>query len=192
MEIRYNCYMKCIAKDCGRDAISKSCCDKHYRRLIKHGDINYVRQHEKIKCLIDDCTNIAISKKYCEKHYRKYKKYGDANFFVDRKIYCSIKGCNKKHLAKGLCYIHYWSEKQKIVISKKDSEYIENHDGRCDICGQNRSVSNRALCIDHDHLTGIFRGMLCSKCNVGLGHFDDNPIILKSAIEYLSSKNPFG
>jgi hypothetical protein len=52
--------------------------------------------------------------------------------------------------------------------------------GMCAICG-----SEPATCLDHDHATGRRRGVLCGKCNVGLGHFRDNPKFLSIAIEYI-------
>jgi hypothetical protein len=42
--------------------------------------------------------------------------------------------------------------------------------------------------MDHDHETGEIRGMLCGKCNVGLGMFQDNIELLESAQTYLKSK----
>lgn len=42
--------------------------------------------------------------------------------------------------------------------------------------------------IDHDHKTGNVRGILCNKCNMGISLFDDNKIILMSAIDYLNKK----
>ncbi len=50
---------------------------------------------------------------------------------------------------------------------------------RCPICG------DPATDIDHDHSTGAVRGHLCRACNVGLGHFGDDPLRLKAAVEYL-------
>ena len=58
-----------------------------------------------------------------------------------------------------------------------------NQGGKCYICkGDNGSI---ALCIDHDHLTGKVRGLLCNKCNRGLGLFSDDLVLLKRAMSYL-------
>jgi hypothetical protein len=57
----------------------------------------------------------------------------------------------------------------------------------CEICGK-RPESIARLRIDHDHLTGKVRGLLCSNCNVGLGMFDDDPELLEQAAEYLREK----
>ena len=56
-------------------------------------------------------------------------------------------------------------------------------DGKCMICGD--SQTGRKLAIDHCHQTGKMRGVLCHHCNVGLGHFRDNPDLLLAAINYL-------
>ena len=39
--------------------------------------------------------------------------------------------------------------------------------------------------IDHDHITGKVRGLLCRSCNMGLGSFKDNLSIVKRAVRYL-------
>jgi hypothetical protein len=48
-----------------------------------------------------------------------------------------------------------------------------------------RTNRNFNLAIDHDHIDGGIRGLLCSKCNRGLGSFKDNINLLKRAIGYL-------
>lgn len=44
--------------------------------------------------------------------------------------------------------------------------------------------------VDHCHTTGKVRGLLCSKCNTGLGLFSDNPEVMKIAIQYLIAHLP--
>jgi len=43
------------------------------------------------------------------------------------------------------------------------------------------------LSVDHNHLTGEIRGLLCQRCNQGLGSFLENPEILNKAILYLKT-----
>lgn len=52
----------------------------------------------------------------------------------------------------------------------------------CEVCDHPSEV------VDHDHTTGKIRGVLCGHCNLGLGHFEDNPDMLKAAAEYLIRK----
>lgn len=57
-------------------------------------------------------------------------------------------------------------------------------DGKCNICGK---VAK--LAVDHDHKTNKFRGLLCDNCNMGLGHFKDDPMLLEFAQIYLMLSN---
>ncbi len=66
--------------------------------------------------------------------------------------------------------------------------HFREHHGACDICGgkpANGDRRNSRLCIDHDHETGAFRGLLCSSCNIGIGKLQDDPAVLRAAIVYL-------
>ena len=56
--------------------------------------------------------------------------------------------------------------------------------GPCEIC----KTETKTLQWDHDHFTLEFRGWLCRPCNVGLGHFKDNPERMESAVQYLRRK----
>lgn len=53
----------------------------------------------------------------------------------------------------------------------------------CAIC--KRPPNRKRLHIDHDHVTGIVRGLLCFRCNMALGYFGDNPDALRAGAEYL-------
>lgn len=62
-------------------------------------------------------------------------------------------------------------------------EQFDSLPNKCEVCG---SVSN--LCIDHDHITGKFRGVLCHNCNLALGHLHDNPEIIYKLLNYLAGR----
>jgi hypothetical protein len=74
-------------------------------------------------------------------------------------------------------------------------DHYAKHNGLCDICNcppterDHRGASMRRLCIDHDHATGKFRGLLCSKCNLSIAYMNDNPKWLRAAAEYLEEIN---
>ena len=54
------------------------------------------------------------------------------------------------------------------------------HMGQCALCKRD------ALVVwDHDHATGAFRGWLCIHCNMGLGRFRDDSVLLRMAAHYL-------
>lgn len=66
------------------------------------------------------------------------------------------------------------------------NEMLEDQGGICAICSnEQQSTRSDRLFIDHDHSTGTVRGLLCSNCNAGLGHFMDDPTSLQAAISYL-------
>ncbi len=55
----------------------------------------------------------------------------------------------------------------------------------CECCGRHKSDSKKAMHLDHDHVTGVFRGWLCNRCNAGIGMLGDNVAGLQRAIAYL-------
>lgn len=56
----------------------------------------------------------------------------------------------------------------------------------CPIPGQNNQAKDVAR-IDHNHKTGKVRKLLCHRCNVGMGYFDDNTTLLRTAADYLEA-----
>lgn len=68
-------------------------------------------------------------------------------------------------------------------------EMFDAQDGKCAICREPEKVMRHgkvaALAVDHDHITGAVRGLLCHECNTGLGKFRDSASILTLAIAYL-------
>lgn len=74
------------------------------------------------------------------------------------------------------------------LLSKEQNE-------KCKVCNQpetyldNKTRKLHKLVVDHCHTTGTVRGLLCRNCNLGLGHFKDNPELLLKASIYLNMFN---
>jgi hypothetical protein len=74
---------------------------------------------------------------------------------------------------------------QKYGISPEQYlAMIDAQKGKCAICNEAPS-SERGLHVDHDHVTGQVRGLLCHHCNVALGSFREDESLLLSAIDYI-------
>ena len=64
----------------------------------------------------------------------------------------------------------------------------EKQGGRCPIC--KRAIARQYGAgnhVDHCHTTGNIRGLLCSRCNVGLGMFKDDVDMLRRAARYIEA-----
>lgn len=90
------------------------------------------------------------------------------------KSFCE--NCAKKYTASRSRFYNY---------GLSDTEYnllLQKSDNKCQICG-----SSTNLVVDHDHITKKVRGILCNKCNWGLGNFSDNVLFLLNAAKYLQN-----
>lgn len=64
------------------------------------------------------------------------------------------------------------------------SVILKGQKNTCAVC-RKRKWGPKGPCVDHDHKTGNIRGILCSRCNLGLGHFLDSIDLLEQALTYL-------
>lgn len=78
-------------------------------------------------------------------------------------------------------------EKYGLSEDQYKDMYLQQN-GKCLVCSAEKEV----LCVDHNHDTGQVRGLLCNKCNLGIGYLQDNPMNLKRAMEYLLEKGFYG
>lgn len=114
----------------------------------------------------------------CKKRFQPKQKRGTGS------IYCSTT-CRDR--------IKYLKRKGKAAKRLEvDFEALyKRQDGKCAICGEpekstdGRSNVKKKLAIDHCHTSGKIRGLLCGRCNQGLGYFKDDPKRMEAAIHYL-------
>jgi hypothetical protein len=65
---------------------------------------------------------------------------------------------------------------------------LEKQGGVCAICKKFEiTARTKRLVVDHDHKTGRVRGILCHRCNCGIGYFKDDPSYVRTAADYLES-----
>lgn len=106
--------------------------------------------------------------------------------------------CNPSHMRLGahakqperlrLASKRFKLRKYGLSVSEYES-MLEKQNGRCAICPFEFGTERMAIArIDHCHKTGAVRGLLCGRCNSGLGFFKDTVSRLESAIEYLKRR----
>ena len=97
------------------------------------------------------------------------------------------------------CYHIYYSkyseaQRNKFLLKTygiDQAEYdsvLKSQNNVCAICGKTELENGRRLSVDHSHVTGEVRGLLCKMCNKGIGMFEDSVEVLESAIKYLAVK----
>jgi hypothetical protein len=166
-----------FSKNCTRkDGLDNQCkdCKRPYRKL--HHIINKER----------DSAN-------AKEWNRKYKK----GWYEQNRS--RLLEASKKRYKENPDQHKSWILKTKFGITLEQyNRLLKEQNYACAICKKpetvldNRNNKPKSLAVDHNHVTGEIRGLLCSQCNRSLGGFQDNPEILKQAISYLkeSDLNP--
>lgn len=168
------------------------------------------------KCKVSDCTRLAHARGLCQGHITRQRKgrllEGPFRNTVRQAPVCSVDGCHRATSAKSLCSNHYNQKrrrsddnfkKEQASRLKRDLQIspemrlalISKASSKCEICSteliDNRAnkLSSKYPHIDHDHVTGNIRGVLCCNCNRGLGMFKDNTDLILKAINYLNKEH---
>jgi hypothetical protein len=105
--------------------------------------------------------------------------------------FCSAKCRNKNPIPSRQKEQVFVSYLKRFNLNLDDyQEMFLSQDGKCAICHSPETMvlngKVKRLAIDHCHITGMVRGLLCSRCNSGLGYFNDNWVLLDNALEYLT------
>lgn len=128
---------------------------------------------------------------------------------------CSVGKCRKVAHALGLCHTHHarWlrqgtlddpaprvvdaeKRRRKLVAAnlrkygltaEKYDELLSGQNGVCAICG-GPPDPGKPFCVDHCHKTTVVRGLLCGRCNTGIGMLGDSPQTLMRAAVYVGKR----
>lgn len=137
----------------------------------------YERNKDK---LLSDCKeyreqNREIIRKRSKDHSKRYyQKNKDAILERQRASYAADPDYDRRRTLK---------RKYGITLEQYKEALIQQ-EGVCKIC-EGESTGRGIFHVDHCHKTGKVRGLLCSKCNTGIGMLGDNPKLLMKAILYL-------
>ena len=89
-----------------------------------------------------------------------------------------------QYRARMVQYSFAWKLRTKFGISVKQyNDLLTSQNGVCAIC--KKSQRSRKLAIDHNHITGKVRGLLCNTCNRAIGYLHEDITLMKAAIKYL-------
>jgi hypothetical protein len=131
-------------------------------------------------------TGSSVMSLWRMKNKKKAKEY-NKKYYDDHRSEMIEKAAEwNRNNAKHHSWLNFKSHLKRIGWTWE--EYIEarkEQKNLCAICHLPNNQAGRPLHADHSHKTGKKRRLLCSACNTGLGSFDDNPNLLKKAIEYL-------
>lgn len=90
-------------------------------------------------------------------------------------------------------HIRAWNLRKRFNMSYE--EFVELHaaqSGQCAACSKLIPLRGRETHVDHDHSTGIVRGLLCFHCNSALGQLADSPKRIRQLLTYIERQGPGG
>jgi len=117
---------------------------------------------------------LACNADYWERHKEEINKARREKRKTDPKYRKKVRASNYKSRLKN-----------RYGLSPDDKKAMRKRQrGRCRICREKK----RKLCVDHKGK--IVRGLLCDPCNLGLGHFRDDPKRMRRAIAYVKASSP--
>lgn len=165
-------------------------------------------------CREDPCTDPAVARGWCNRHYAKARRENRLSEGPRRSrlsdidpeagtVTCSVHGpgarlrirsgnrgryecarCSRSKMPRTPTSRADWLRWKYDLTEDEFDAMVEAQGGRCLICCE---VPDEQLVVDHDHGTGVVRGLLCRCCNIGLGFMRDDPERLRRAADYLTT-----
>jgi len=98
-----------------------------------------------------------------------------------------FKAARRAHYASSKGRWREWALKKYGLSLEEFRAILRGQGNRCAICRATGPGGTGDWNVDHDHATGVVRGVLCVLCNLMLGKARDNPEILRMAAGYLEA-----
>lgn len=152
-------------------------------------------------CSIPECGKPVRCKGWCTTHYRRVRRHGDPLTVLSPRTtpprgefeHGTPQGYNHHGCRCDSCarwrYDYNATRRLRLDYGMTLEQFRERliaQGGGCAICGGPPGGGRKKMhSVDHDHLTGRTRGILCHNCNAALGLFGDDPERLIAAAAYL-------
>lgn len=159
---------RCSVSGCGAAAATRGMCRRHYKRALvaeRDADLSVPR------CRWAECGRAEAAHGYCDSHRHAALDLGIVG------TPCLVADCPASARGRGLCARHLSRAKAYGLTA---AELADAEAQVCEVCG-----SDQRQVVDHDHSTGVVRGVLCSWCNTAIGHAFDDPGRLRAMAAYL-------
>lgn len=142
-------------------------------------------------CELDGCDRFSLPNRskgqwLCAGHSKRLRRWGTTmiEMPLDKvvKTGCDFPKCDGEHHARGFCRSH------SDVLRKYGFAGITlliQHDGRCAACRSSDPGHRNGWFIDHDHITGEVRSVICHKCNSAVGLLGEDPRRARGLMDYI-------
>lgn len=189
---------QCEVDGCDRMRRTNKYCSMHQRRWAKTGDPGPAESRYSragTSCSVEGCPEPHCALSLCNTHYARLKSRGERPASPIRRLGeakepCIRAFCQRPQSAKGLCIRHYgrlqlFRKYESGFSYERYDDLFDTQSGGCAICDKALAWDAKSTHVDHDHVIGMVRGLLCSGCNQGLGSFSDDAGRLEKAARYL-------
>jgi hypothetical protein len=144
-------------------------------------------------CTYEGCSEKYKAKGLCNTHYERQRlgldMTGPIRQYERGERLCKYPGCSTPRACSGTyCQKHYMRPRKRLnrygLTHETFLQMLASQGGRCPVC-RTDAPAGVGWCVDHDHVTGQVRGILCDWCNQALGRFKDDPDVIAAAAKYV-------
>jgi len=172
---------KCATRGCTAGAYTKGLCKCHWQAQYMPAYRLATKDRERARRR-DNKDRYTRSPKAVAARLSYMKTY--AKTPVYKKAQAAYRARNREKILKQRRGSNY---KSKYGITVEDYErMLRSQRGRCKICRRKASEFKRRLHVDHCHITGKVRGLLCAGCNLAVGHLEKDPVRAAAILAYLA------